>query len=139
MEHEQTLAGLRRKQRELIADISDIQMTLSIRQAQLDAIDAAILIFDPTTLPAKDWQRRGAHTDGLYRFILDHLRKARTCTTVSVAEALMEARGLDRRDKVLWQNMRKRCGDALQKLKRDGKVTGERESKANDLTWRLNG
>lgn len=136
--YKQTISGLLRKHRELLHEIADASALLSGKQSALDAIEAALRVFDPTIAPATEHRRRGANiVDGLHRFILDQLRRDSVITTLGAATALLEARGLDHRDKALLSAMRKRVGDALQKMRRQGLVTGERFGRGGEQKWRL--
>ena len=136
--YSQTIHGLLRKHRELLAEIEQANALLSGKQSALDAIEAALRVFDPSIVPATESRRRGDNiVNGLHRFLLNQIRQDGSVTTLGVATALLEARGLDHRDKALLTAMRKRCGDALQKMRRQGRVTGERYGKGGELEWRL--
>ena len=137
--YKQTVSGLLRKHRELLKEIADASALLSGKQSALDAIEAALRVFDPTIAPSTEHRRRGENIDGLHRFILEMLRRDGAVTTLSVAGALIEARGLDGRDKALATAIRKRAGDALQKMRRQGRVTGEPYRTGGELDWPLAG
>jgi hypothetical protein len=139
MEHgyQQTVAGLLRKHQELLGDIGEASAALLAKQSALDAIEAALRVFDPTIRPATEHKRRGTGIDGLHRFLLDLIRAQGSVTTLGAATALIADRGLDQRDRALLSNLRKRCGDGLQKMRRQGRVTGERHGKGGELEWRL--
>lgn len=79
-----------------------------------------------TIKPASEHKRRGTQIEGLHRFILDMIRREGSATTLGAAKALATA-------------MRKRAGDALQKMRRQGKVSGERYGRGGELRWRLAG
>ena len=137
--YKQTVAGLLRKHHELLGDISEASSALVAKQAALDAIEAAIRVFDPTIPLTGEHKRRGKGVEGIHRFVLDMIRQHGSVTTLQVATALLEERGLDPRDKALLSNMRKRAGDALQKMRGRGRVTGERYGSGGELLWRVAG
>jgi hypothetical protein len=137
--YKQTVAGLLRKHQELLGDIGEASAALLAKQSALDAIEAALRVFDPAIKPATEHKRRGTGVDGLHRFLLDLIRSQGSVTTLGAATALIADRGLDERDKALLTNLRKRCGDGLQKMKRQGRVTGERYGNGGELEWRLAG
>lgn len=135
--YKQTVYGLLRKHKELLGDIAEATEALAVKQSALAAIEAAIRVFDPEHVPATEHQRRGAGTTGLYRFIAESLRKEGAVTTLGAAKALIRERGWDDRDKALATNVRKRVGDALHKMRTQGRVTGERYGNGGELRWRL--
>ena len=135
--YKQTVAGLLRKHQELLGDIGEASAALLAKQSALDAIEAALRVFDPTVKLTTEHKRRGTGIDGLYRFLMDLMRAKGSITTLKAATALLQDRGLDVRDRALVSNMRKRAGDALQKMRRQGRVTGERYGNGGELEWRL--
>lgn len=135
--YEQTVAGLLRKHQELLGDITEARSALLAKQSALDAIEAALRVFDPTVKLATEHKRRGEGVEGLHRFLLDLIRAQGSVTTLGAATALIADRGLDQRDRALLTNLRKRCGDGLQKMRRQGRVTGERYGQGGELEWRL--
>lgn len=135
--YSQTIHGLIRKHAELLAEIRETSQALTAQQSALAAIEGALRVFDPTITLATEHQRRGASVDGLYRFLLDNMRREGCVTTLGAATALIAERGQDVDDKALVSAMRKRAGDALQKMRRQGRVTGERYGNGGELEWRL--
>jgi hypothetical protein len=133
----QTVHGLMRKHAELLNEIRETNVLLSGKQAALLAIEGALRVFDPTIALATEHQRRGDQVEGLYKFLLDMLRRDGAVTTLGVARALLADRGQDDRDRALLTAMRKRVGDALQKMRRQGRVTSERYGNGGELEWRL--
>ena len=100
--YKQTVFGLLRKHRELLVEIADASAALTAKQSALDAIEAALRVFDPTLVPATEYHRRGANiVNGMHRFILDTLREDGAVTTLGAAAALLKARGQDHRDRAL--------------------------------------
>lgn len=136
--YKQTVFGLLRKHAELLAEIEEASALLSGRQSALDAIEAALRVFDPAIVPATENRRRGKNiVNGMHRFLLERMRQEGSVTTLGAAVALMADRGLDHRDRTLLTSMRKRCGDALHKMRRQGRVTGARYGKGGELEWQL--
>lgn len=137
--YKQTVAGLIRKHQELLGDIGEARSALLAKQSALDAIEAALRVFDPAIKLATEHRRRGEGVEGLHRFLLDLIRSEGSVTTLGAATALIRERGLDQRDRALLTQLRKRCGDGLQKMRRQGRVTGERYGNGGELEWRLKG
>jgi len=133
----QTIHGLQRKYAELLSEIRDTSILLSDKQSALAAIEGALRVFDPTIAIATEHQRRGDQVEGLYRFVMDAMRREGAVTTLGVAKALIAARGLDEADRALLTQLRKRVGDALQKMRRQGRVTGARYGNGGELEWKL--
>lgn len=84
--------------------------SLAAKQSALAAIEAAIRVFDPLHVPATEHQRRGAGTTGLYRFVMESLRKEGAVTTLGIATALIRERGWDHSATRFWRQM---CASGL--------------------------
>lgn len=64
-------------------------------------------------------------------------RSGKPLRTLEAAAAIIAGRHIDPRDRVAVTLIRKRCGDALGKLRLKGVVTGERYGSESELEWRL--
>jgi hypothetical protein len=128
MKNEHVLAGLLRKRAEIAGTIEHTHRTLNDLIADLDYIDNAIRIIDPTcdaTLTkSKPYPpRMGAFKGEMQRFVLAYLRQAKEpVTTLEIAYKVMEGRGLNTNDTRAVIVIRKRVGACLFKLKRRGIV-----------------
>lgn len=84
---------------------------------------------------------RPAFTGGvtlIQRFILDQMRRSgKPLRTLEATDAMMAERGIDPRDRVAATLMRKRCGDALGRLRAQGHVTSVKYGAGSELEWRL--
>lgn len=141
--YDQTLSGLLRKRGELAGQVVAHRDKLNSTMAELDAIDAAIRVFNPSIeredlpeghiVPIHHVQR-----GEMQRFLLDLLRRSDGPVRTSDATvAVMAERELDRRDKALVTLIRKRVGDAFSRLRQSGHVTGVRFGSSNENEWRL--
>lgn len=143
--YDQTLSGLLRKRAELAGEVETARRAWDAASASLDAIDAAIRIFSPNLTPEDLPERRPApaFTGGsseIQRFLLDALRRTgKPLRTLEAAALIMDERGIDKRDRVAATLIRKRCGDALGRLRLRGVVTGEKYGSGSELEWRLTG
>ena len=136
--YDQTVHGLLRKHSELLAEIEDASTALTAKQTALGAIEAALRVFDPSITPASESHRRGANlVNGLHRFLFDLMRQDGSVTTVGAARVLMQARGCDLADTVLVAAMKKRVGDALQKMRKRGQVASAKAGRGTELEYRL--
>ena len=128
MENEHVLSGLTRKRAEIAGQIEHTQAALRKLVADLDAIDAAIRIFDPQAdigaIKAKAYPPRHAAFRGeMMRHVMGCLRVAtEPVTTRDVATVVMKARGLNPDDPELLVTIRKRVGACMWKLKQAGYV-----------------
>src|SRR3546814_20847565 len=116
--YELTLSGLLRKREELAKEAATARGHLDAQLVALDAIDAAIRVFDPTIGPedlpqGKPLTQHPAGRSEIRRFLIDFLRSTgRPVKTLEAHKALMEARGIDTRDKAPPVLLRKRTTDA---------------------------
>jgi len=141
--YDQTLSGLLRKRAELAGRALDERKVLDATLAHLDAIDAAIRVFNPSlthdVLP--DAPRLPAHaaaTSDIRRFLIGLLRAAgRPVKTLDATKALMEAKDIDERDRVLATLIRKRVTDAFGRMRAAGIVEGRKYGSGSELEWRL--
>lgn len=128
MENEHVLGGLTRKRSEIAGQIEHTQDALRKLVMSLDAIDAAILIFDPTAdigaiHPKQYPPRHAAFRGEMMRHVLGCLRLAeKPVTSRDVALQVMKARGLNAEDAELLVTIRKRVGACMWKLKQGGHV-----------------
>ena len=142
--YDQTLSGLLRKRAELAAEAGAIRQAMDSKLAALDAIDAAIRVFNPTISPADIPERRApvAHSDAtseIRRFLIDQMREAapRAVKTMEATSALLEARGIDRRDRVVVTLLRKRVTDAFSRMRKLGLVEARKFGSGSEMEWRL--
>lgn len=117
-------AGLIDKRRELAGRIEHAQRELRALVADLDHIDAAIRIFDPSAHvgPAKRYPiAHQAFRGEMARHVMEALRtaKGRPVTSLEIARKVMDGRGLkdDGRTVIV---IRKRVGACLAKLRAKG-------------------
>jgi hypothetical protein len=128
MENEHVIGGLTRKRAEIAGQIEHTQAALRKLVTELDAIDAAIRIFDPTadiaTIKSKAYPPRHAAFRGeMMRHVMGCLRTAsEPVTSRDIATVVMKARGLNPDDAELAVTIRKRVGACMWKLKQSGFV-----------------
>jgi hypothetical protein len=126
MENEHVLGGLTRKRAEIAGQIEHTQAALRKLVTDLDAIDAAIRIFDPGAdigaIKAKAYPPRHAAFRGeMMRHVMGCLRMAsEPVTSRDIATVVMTARGLNPDDAELAVTIRKRVGACIWKLKQAG-------------------
>lgn len=123
------LTGLIAKRAEIAGQIEHTQDQLRQLVIDLDHIDAAIHIFDPSIeleeikarpVPPKHHAFRGEVT----RIVLTTLRNAkRPLTTQEIAQRVMAERGLDTANARLLKTMTKRTGACLRNWQKQGGVT----------------
>ena len=141
--YDQTLSGLLRKRAELAAEVETARQAWETAGSALDAIDAAIRVFRPEITPDDLPEKRPAPaytggTSDIQRFLLDLLRRSgKPLRTLEAAAAIMAERHIDPRDRVAATLIRKRCGDALGRLRLKGVVTGVKYGSGSELEWRL--
>jgi hypothetical protein len=128
MENEHVLGGLTRKRADIAGQIEHTQDALRKLVIDLDAIDAAIRIFDPTAdigaiHPKQYPPRHAAFRGEMMRHVMGALRLAKApVTTRDIALVVMKARGLKPEDAELLVTIRKRVGACMWKLKQAGHV-----------------
>lgn len=144
-DYQLTLSGLLRKRGEMARDVTALHAQLSVLLSGLDHLDAAIRIFNPS-IDAGDMPERPAVPASVafrgefQRSLLDTLRAAgEPMTTFDLARAVMAARHLNQDDRTLFKLIAVRTGHALTRLRKNGYVGSERETKGAMLTWRLSG
>jgi len=137
------ISALAKKRAELAGDIENAQTKLHQMTLDLEHLDQALSLFDPSYeiasirprafRPPPDWARRGQMT----RLILGILRKAPIpLTSRDVALQLMVERALDIGDKKLLRLMTKRVGVALKTQRQKGGVRSE-QGPGMYLVWTL--
>lgn len=135
--------GLINKRAETVGKIEAMRDQLAQAMADLDSLDRAIRIFDPaidlSELPGKPVPPSNAAFRGeVQRFLLDRLRVSDTAlTTLDLAAAVMDVRGLNRSDKVLAKLIATRTGHSLGRLRSKGFVTAEKANAGGLLRWQL--
>jgi len=128
MENEHVLGGLTRKRAEIAGQIEHIQDAIRKLVMDLDAIDAAIRIFDPAAdigaiHPKQYPPRHAAFRGEMMRHVMGALRLAKgPVTTRDIALVVMTARGLNSEDAEMLVIIRKRVGACVWKLKQTGHV-----------------
>lgn len=121
------LSGLLEKRAEIAGKTEQAHRVLNDLVADLDYIDGAIRVIDPSheiTHRAKRVPpRMGSFKGEMSRFVLGHLRQAtEPATSLEIAYAVMDGRGLNKDDQRAVITIRKRVGACLYKLKRKGLV-----------------
>jgi len=128
MENEHVISGLTRKRAEIAGQIEHTQAAMRKLVNELDAIDAAIRIFDPqadiATIKPKAYPPRHAAFRGeMMRHVMGCLRTAsEPVTSRDIAIVVMRARGLNPDDAELAVTIRKRVGACMWKMKQSGYV-----------------
>jgi hypothetical protein len=128
MENEHVIGGLIRKRAEIAGQIEHTQAALRKLVTELDAIDAAIRIFDPTadisSIKTRAYPPRHAAFRGeMMPHVMGCLRAAsEPVTSRDIAVVVMKARGLNPDDADLSVTIRKRVGACMWKLKQSGYV-----------------
>jgi hypothetical protein len=126
------LTGLVKRRAELTGRIEKAHEDLRRMLADLEALDATILQFDPgyrveaitpkAFRPPKDWSNRGE----MSRVVLSILRQAtEPMTSADIALELLVNRALDKHDRKLLRLMGKRVGVALRTQRENGTVRSE--------------
>ena len=126
------ITGLVKRRSHIAGEIERTHEGLRTLLADLEALDATILQFDPdyqveairpkAFRPPKDWSNRWQMT----RIVLSILRQAsEPLTTRDVALELLTTRALDRSDRRLLRLMTKRVGVALRGQRDKGAVRSE--------------
>ena len=126
MENEHVLGGLTRKRGEIAGQIEHTQAQLRRLVTELDTIDAAIRLFDPTADLGSIKQRlypprHQAFRGEMMRHVMGALRLAQgPVTSRDIAITVMKGRGLNPEDKEVANTIRKRVGACMWKLKTQG-------------------
>lgn len=142
MGYDLTVQGLIRKRAELACDATTLRDQLDARLAELDAVDRTIRVFAPDIdlddLPTRAAPPAMTGMRGEFqRFLLDALRKAEgPLTTHDLAKMVMAERGMNAADRVLAKLIGERTGNSLGKMRRAGKVIGQKTGKIAMLEWR---
>lgn len=135
--------GLIDKRAEIVGKIEAMRDQLGQLMADLDSLDRSIRIFEPDIdigdLPSKPVPPSNAAFRGeVSRFLLDRLRKAdMMMTTLDLARAIMEARGLNIADKGLAKLISTRTGHTLGRLRKKGFVASEKANAGGLLRWQV--
>ena len=137
------VTGLVKRRAELTGEIERTHEDLRSMLADLEALDATLLMFAPdfqieairpkAFRPPKDWSRRGEMT----RIILSILRQAaEPLTTRDIALQLLVERALDKSDLKLLRLMTKRVGVALRLQQHKGVAQCE-QGPGQYMLWRI--
>lgn len=129
MPESHVISALASKRAELSGEIERTHQHLSKLIAELENLDATLLLFDPdypietikpkAFRPRDDWSNRGEMT----RVVLGILRQAaEPLTTRDIALQLITDRALDTSDMRLLRLMSKRVGVALRRQRMEGVV-----------------
>ena len=143
MADQYVVAGLVRRRAALTGEIEAIHKRLRQMLAELEHLDATLLMFAPdfqieaikprAFRPPKDWSRRGEMT----RIILSILRQAaEPLTTRDIALQLLVERALDKSDQKLLRLMTKRVGVALRLQREKGAAQCE-QGPGQYMLWQL--
>ncbi|WP_340116401.1 hypothetical protein [Pelagibius sp. 7325] len=135
--------GLTKRRAWLAGEIENTYARLRQLVADLEALDATLLQFDPSLeletikpkafRPPSDWAHRGE----MSRLVLSILRQAaEPMTTRDIAVEMLVTRALDRNDQKLLRLMTKRVGVALRGQQGNGLVEAESGPGQYKL-WRL--
>ena len=139
------ITGLVKRRAALTGEIETLHERLRSLLADLEALDATILQFDPNYRvesirpkafrPPKDWSNRGQMT----RVVLSILRQAaEPLTTRDIALQLLVERALDKNDQKLLRLMTKRVGVSL-RLQRDKDVVRCEQGPGQYMLWEIAG
>ena len=127
MEHPNTVSGLLAKRGELIKFREGLERDLRGVTCDIDHLDAAIAIFDPTATPRalqRYATKHRAKKGTVRRFVLAFLRDASgPVTSRDITAAWIADRGL-KADDATFVLIRKRIGACLTSLQAEGTVTG---------------
>jgi len=124
IERPNTVAGLEMKRAELARLRDQLETDLRAVTADIDHLDAAILMFNGERRHERYIRRYRAKKGSVRRFVLAALRDASgPVTTKMLTDAWCEARGL-RTDDTTWTILRNRLGACLTGLKGQGVVVG---------------
>lgn len=137
------ITGLVKRRAELAGEIERTHQHLRKIVADIEALDATILQFDPTYQveaikprafrPPKDWAKRGEMT----RIALSILRQAsEPLTTRDIALQLLVERALDSSDIRLLRLMTKRVGLAL-RYQRDKGIVKSEQGPGQYQVWEI--
>jgi hypothetical protein len=127
VDNQQALHALTRKYGEISGKIGKARLTLQRLTSELEHIDAAIRIFDPTinirkirakSVPHRDPQFKGAMT----RIVLEVLRGASAPPTPREITHHLMARGLAAEDRLLFDVMLKRVRACLRAQRVQGLI-----------------
>lgn len=137
------LTGLVAKRREIAGKIEHLQDQLRQHGIDLDHVDAAIHIFDPSIeleeiksrpVPPRHQAFKGEVT----RIVLATLRNAkRPLTTAEIAQRVMAERGLDTKNERLMQLIGKRTGACLRHWHKKG-IANKHQGPEKYKLWVLN-
>lgn len=138
------VTALVKKRAEMAGEIEAAEQRVDQLRADLIHLDATLRLFDPEALPETippkhprparaDWFGRGE----LARRIFDALRDAeRALCPREIALRAMQAKGFDPDDKMLAAAFTKRVDQALQRLRREGRVSRE-SGPGQTMVWRV--
>ena len=139
------ITGLVKRRAALTGEIEALHERLRGLLADLEALDATIVQFDPdyrveairpkAFRPPKDWSNRGEMT----RVVLSILRQAaEPLTTRDIALQLLVERALDKNDQKLLRLMTKRVGVSL-RGQRDKGVVQSDQGPGQYMLWEIAG
>ncbi len=124
MERPNTVSGLLDKRREIAGRIEHAQGQMRQLVVELDALDLVIRLFDPEAIPtgSKPYPPRAIAFRGeISRVVLDALREAPgPVATASLAQAVMDGRGLNPDDTEMRRTLKQRVRLCLRRMKAKG-------------------
>lgn len=135
--------GLIDKRAETVGRIEALRDQLAQHMADLDSLDRTIRIFEPNIdleeLPVKPVPPANAAFRGeVQRFLLNAIRTSEAAlTTLDLAKAIMEARGLNVADRALFKLVSRRTGHSLTSLRVKGFIRSEKANVGGLLRWSL--
>ena len=141
MENQHTVNGLLRKRQELNDQVAHLQAEIARLVPQIDAVETTIRLFHPGELPTGRLRpAKGRHKSPrgeCMRLVAGILRDAQGPMTARQIQVLvMEARGMDQRDRSMWASMRERVGACLRRMRDRGRVVSD-EREGESMGWRV--
>lgn len=135
------MAALKEKRRQLAGQVETTQRALRELVHQLDAVDAALRVFDPTIdlevlrdrpVAIQSQSFRGE----MVRLILDALRaKGEPMGVAAITERVMIGRGLPATDPIFVRTMRRRVSSALRQIRKRRLVASVPSLNLKDMLW----
>jgi hypothetical protein len=137
------LSGLLRKRQEIAAEIENLESRLHGLVIDIDAVDLTIRLFSPgldvETVRVRPTPRRhGVRPGDTSKLALSLLRENGPMSQRQITLKVMEHRGLNVADRVLYAVMRNRVGASLRQLKKRASLM-QAEGCGAGVLWGLPG
>jgi hypothetical protein len=137
------LSGLLRKRQEIAAEIETLESRLHSLVIDIDAVDLTIRLFSPgldvETVRVRPTPRRhGVRPGDTSKLALSLLRENGPMSQRQFTLKVMEHRGLNVADRVLYAVMRNRVGASLRQLKKRASLM-QAEGRGAGVLWQLPG